>query len=113
MLLFNSHVHTSASPDCKELIENSCRAAVSAGLSGFAVTDHFTGSQYIQYNSYNLLKTSHKNAKRMAKEYEGKLDVLLGVELDEMLWHPEYISRVIASFDFDVILASVHRVKNP
>ena len=112
MQLFNSHVHTSASPDCKELIENTCRAAVAAGLSGFAVTDHFSGSQYIRYNSYNILKTSHKNARRMAKEYEGKLNVLLGVELDEMLWHPEYIARVISSFDFDVILASVHRVKN-
>ncbi len=112
MQLFNSHVHTNASPDCDEPIEASCLAALASGLSGIAICDHFSGSLYISYNSYNVLKTSNQNARRMAKEYEGRLTVLSGVELDEMLWSPDYINRVIDSFDLDVILASVHRVQN-
>ncbi len=111
MQLYNSHIHTDASPDCEESIQDICSAAYSAGLSGITITDHFSGSLYLTYNSYNVLKTSTANARLMAKEYEGKLTVLAGAELDEMLWSPEYVKRVISTFDFDVVLASVHRVR--
>ncbi len=112
MKLFNSHVHTSTSPDCRTSIEDICLAAFGANLSGIAITDHCSGSHYISYNSYDILKTSHKNVSRLAKEYEGKMEVLAGVEFEEMIWSPEYINRLIASSRFDVILASVHKVQN-
>ncbi len=111
MQIYNSHIHTSASPDCTEPIEAICRAAIDSRLAGIAITDHFSGSLYISYNSYNVLKTSHLNARAMAKKYFGKLEVLSGVEFDEMLWSPDYINRAISTFDLDVVLASVHRVK--
>ncbi len=111
MQLFNSHVHTSTSPDCHTSIEDICLAAFGAGFSGIAITDHCSGSHYISYNSYGILKESHKNVRRLAKEYQGKMDVLAGVEFEEMIWSPEYINRLIASSRFDVILASVHKVQ--
>ncbi len=112
MQIYNSHIHTEASPDCTEALEDICRSAVSSGISGISITDHCSGSLYILYNSYGVLKSSHQNAKRMAREYSGKLDILSGVEFDEMTWSPDYINRLIKTFDFDVILASVHRVQN-
>ncbi len=112
MQLFNSHIHTNTSPDCSSPIEDMCLAAFGAGFSGIAITDHCSGSHYISYNSYGILRDSHKNALRLAKEYEGKLEVLAGVEFEEMIWSPEYINRLIASSHFDVILASVHKVQN-
>ncbi len=112
MEIFNSHIHTAASPDCKENIEDICRTAVDLGISGIAITDHFSGSLYISYNSYDTLKTSYNNAQRMASEYRNQLIVLKGVEFDEMHWCPEYINRVISSFDLDVVLASVHRAQH-
>ncbi|MBR5154956.1 MAG: histidinol-phosphatase HisJ family protein [Clostridia bacterium] len=112
MQLFNSHVHTSTSPDCTAPIEDICLAAFGAGFSGIAITDHCSGSHYISYNSYDILKNSLRDVRRLAKEYQGKMEVLAGVEFEEIIWSPEYINRLIATSRFDVVLASVHKVQN-
>ncbi|MDO4743988.1 MAG: histidinol-phosphatase HisJ family protein [Clostridia bacterium] len=112
MRLFNSHTHTEHSADCTVPASDMCQSAVAAGLSGIAFCDHCHGRDYITYNTYDVLKYSHHDAHQLAKEYEGRLEVFAGAEFDEMLWSPEYINRLIDTFDFDVILASVHRVRN-
>lgn len=112
MRLFNSHIHTEHSADCSIPAEDMCQSAVSAGLSGIAICDHCHGCEYITYNTYDVLKSSHKDAYSLAKKYEGKLEVFAGAEFDEIIWSREYIDRLIDTFDFDVILASVHRVRN-
>lgn len=112
MRLFNSHTHTEHSADCNIPAEDMCQSAVSSGLSGIAFCDHCHGCQFITYNTYDVLKRSHKDAHRLAKKYEGKLEVFAGAEFDEILWSQDYINRLIDTFEFDVILASVHRVRN-
>jgi len=110
MKRYNSHIHTEVSPDCFESGASLAQAALSAGFDGISITDHCAGSNYISYNSYDLAKNTVKTAKALQKEYEGRLEVFKGIELEEMFWSPEYIQRIVDSFDFDIVLASVHKV---
>lgn len=110
MKRFNCHVHTDVSPDCFASGSSMAQAALSAGFDGISVTDHCSGSNYISYKSYDLAKNTIKTAKQLQKEYAGKLEVFKGIELEEMFWSPAYVQRIIDSMDFDIVLASVHKV---
>jgi histidinol-phosphatase (PHP family) len=112
MRLFNSHCHTHNSIDCAADPDEMCQAAVRAGVSGLAFCDHCHGGSFITYNTYDVLKKSHADAAKMATKYQDCLQVFKGAEFDEILWTPDYIDRLIKSFQFDIILASVHRIKN-
>ena len=112
MLLFNSHTHTESSLDCDVSAEQMCLAAIEAGLSGYSICDHCHSSDYITYSTYDVLKASYSDASRLKKKYHGKIEVFAGAEFDEILWHKEYTDRLISKFPLDIILASVHRVRN-
>lgn len=112
MRLFNSHTHTKNSLDCTASAEEMCQSAVNAKFSGIAICDHCHGSNYITYSTYDVLKASNRDARRMAEQYSGKLEVFAGAEFGEILWNPDYIQRLIDSFELDIVLASVHRVRN-
>ena len=112
MKLFNSHIHTRNSADTEASPHEMCQSAIQAGLSGIAFCDHCHGGNYITYSTYDVLKSSHRDAEHMAVQYQDRLQVFKGAEFDEILWTPEYINRLIDIFDFDIILASVHRVRN-
>ncbi|MBQ2932285.1 MAG: histidinol-phosphatase HisJ family protein [Clostridia bacterium] len=111
MKLFNTHTHTNNSVDCKALPIDMCKSAINAGLSGIAFCDHCHGGNYITHRTYSVLKGSMQDAKLMASQFEGSLEVLAGAEFDEILWSPEYINRLIESSPLDIVLASVHRVR--
>ena len=110
MKRFNCHIHTEVSPDCFASADSMAQAALAAGFDGISITDHCAGSNYISYRSYDLAKNTVKTAKQLQKDYAGRLEVFKGIELEEMFWNPAYVQRIIDSFDFDVILASVHKV---
>ncbi len=110
MDIYNSHTHTSASPDCTAPIRDMCRAAYQAGFMGLTITDHCCGSVPTRDESFDVVDKSFADSLGMQKEYEGKMEILRGVELDEMFWHPEFTQSIIDAYPFDVVLASVHKV---
>ncbi len=112
MQLFNSHTHTNHSLDCNVPAEEMCLVAIDAGLSGYSICDHCHGSDYITYNTYDVLKDSYADALRLKKLYSDKIEVLAGAEFGEILWHKNYIDRLTDAFPLDIVLASVHRVRN-
>ena len=112
MDIYNSHTHTSASPDCTTPIEDICAAAFEAGFKGLTISDHCCGSVPTREESFDVMEESVSSALRMQKEYKGRMEILIGTEIDEMFWYPQFTQSVIDSFPFDVILASVHKVKN-
>ncbi len=111
MKLFNSHTHTNISSDCTSLPEDMVKSAIDAGLRGISITDHCSASNYISYNTYAKAKKSTNLARRLNNKYSDKIQIFAGIEFEEMLWHPEYAKRVLDSLDFDVVLASVHKVQ--
>lgn len=112
MKIYNSHVHTNVSDDCFVSCDEMAAAAISAGASGISFTDHCIGSSFISRNAYTAAKASAKCARLAAEKYQGHIEIFAGIEFEEMRCCPEYAQRIIDTTDFDIILASVHRVLN-
>lgn len=112
MKLFNSHTHTKNSVDCNVTADEMCQSAISSGFSGLAFCDHCHGGSFITHSTYDVLTSSIKDARLMAEKYGNQLQVFAGAEFDEVLWSFDYIQRLIDRFDLDIVLASVHRVRN-
>ncbi len=111
MKIFNSHVHTSNSPDCHYSADVVAQAAYHAGVSGISITDHCSASNFISFDTYNIAKASVADAKRLKNQYNDQLEIFCGIEFDEMIWCSDYAKRIIESMDFDIVLASVHKVR--
>ena len=84
MNIYNSHTHTSASPDCTAPIEDICAAAFEAGFKGLTISDHCCGSVTTREESFDVMEESVSSAMRMQNEYKGRMEIFLGTEIDEM-----------------------------
>ena len=112
MKLYNSHIHTKNSPDGKYSAEDMANAAIANGLSGITVTDHCNIGTFISENIYDRIKSSVADTLEIRRLCSGRLEVGVGIEVGEAIWNREYTDRILASADFDAVLASVHCLKN-
>lgn len=110
-MMYNSHVHTDFSVDCTVPAAEMCGAAIQKGVSGIAITDHCNIAKCVSRNVYQTALHSAEKALELQKQYECALDIAVGIEIDEMIYKPDYAQRIIDAVDFDVVLASVHAVE--
>ena len=108
MLLFDSHIHTICSHDGKLTASEQAEASLKRGLDGICITDHFDAFAYNTDYDCSHIKESIEGAKKAEKEYEGKIEVMSGVELGDFLFGKEISVKCLNNFDFDFILCSVH-----
>lgn len=111
MKLFNCHSHTLFSHDGKGTPEENCITAEKRGLIGFAVTDHLDVEFSSDRSVFDGIEKSFCEAKQCQKKYNDSLVVACGVEIGEAIHNPAFAKRVIESFNWDVILGSVHAVR--
>ncbi len=110
-ILYESHSHT---PLCMHAIGNPSEYAAVAeqrGLRGLIVTCHnpmpngFSAQVRMredQFDEYcNLVEQTRI-------EWEGRVDVRLGLEADYFPGHEEYLDKQLTSADFQFVLGSVH-----
>lgn len=109
MQKYDLHMH-SLNSDGKFSVDDMCRAAIEAGVSGIAITDHADMNFYESRNTPQRIRTSVEDIRRAKKVYHGLLDVLCGVELGEYLYAPEKAREILTLADYDVVLCSVHLV---
>jgi histidinol-phosphatase (PHP family) len=108
--VFDYHVHSTYSVDCAVPMEASCRAAIAAGVTEIAFTDHLDhepadpGCGYYRPDDY--LRELDENRARFA----GELTVLRGVEIDFNDRIAEQVERFVASHgsEYDFVIGSVH-----
>lgn len=108
--MFNSHVHTNFSRDCKVPMEEMCIAAIEAGFSGLSITDHYNGDSCISDSSYTRVIKSVESARELNEKYEGKILILGGVEISDVLRKPDYTARFLKALRPDSVIFSVHNV---
>ncbi len=106
----NCHAHTSRSKDSQCGIRELCEEAVRQGMAGIAITDHCDIRYCRERDIYTPIGESVKDSRQMRREYRGKLKVFSGVEMGD-IWYPEEAARLTGSFDFDIVLGSVHAVR--
>lgn len=112
--MFDYHVHTEFSCDCATPMAVSCEAAIRAGVSEIAFTDHVDhqpsdpGIGYYRIDDYFR---SLEDARRM---FGDRLTILAGAEID---FHSDTYDAVHAFVDshldrYDFVIGSVHYAAN-
>ena len=106
------HTHTVWSPDSEAPMAAMCAAAERAGLYAMAVTDHVEMSAYREDGYDKALAGSYREAGEMQARCAGRLRIARGVELGEPLQGLELTEQLLADYDFDFVIGSLHNLKN-
>ncbi len=115
--LSDYHVHTSrcghAGGSSREFVE----AAISRGLSEIAFTDHIPHYFLAAEDHDPSLAMAEEDfegyvaeVRGLAREYRGRISVLLGLEADYAEGHEPGLASWLAKADWDLVLGSVHHV---
>ncbi len=106
------HTHSENSHDSKCKIEDMMHSQIEKGTNIFAVTDHFDAYSYNDYDIFTPIKSSFDTVKALNNQYYSKCLMLSGIEISEAFWFPEIYEKIKNYIDFDVIIGSVHCVRN-
>lgn len=108
--VFDYHVHSTFSVDCTIPIEASCRAAIAAGVTEIAITDHVdhvpADLGYGFYRPDDYLR----ELDRVRDLLSGELMVLRGLEVDYNDSTVEQVARFMGEYgrEYDFVIGSVH-----
>lgn len=123
------HTHTTFSPDGESTPEAMCKKAIELGLSAYAITDHCECSTWFEEEYYRNLGVpksedpfvvydykSHfykavENISKLKSQYEGKLNLICGIELGQATQGWEGAEEVAANKSLDFIIGSLHQIR--
>ena len=121
MFLSDLHMHTWLSLDGEEHVAALCEAAIRQGLGAIAITDHWdgfpAGRRDAGYAPHFMdsrdFWTLHGEALfpeicAAREAYQGRLQIVYGVELGQPQLNPEETRSFLSSHAFDFVLASQH-----
>ena len=117
MILCDVHTHSLHSFDAESSVDEMCRTAIERDLTYLAVTDHCE-AEYIccgedcEFGSFDrLIPQSIRDIHEAQRAFDGRLQVLCGLELGEPMHDLEQTKKALAYGDFDFVLASVHNLR--
>lgn len=108
--MFDYHVHSDYSVDCAIPMRVQCDAAIAAGVTEIAITDHLDHEPIDPGCGYYRVEDYLREVDQVKREYAGRLTVLAGAEID----YNERIAPQVQSFverygsEYDVVIGSVH-----
>lgn len=108
--LVDSHTHSKHSFDGTDSVESLCEAAQKQGLGGLCVTDHCDLGLYALEDWRQRLDASVAAVRGARKRYDGRLEVLAGIELGQPQEEPETADMVLGLQAFDFVIASLHNL---
>lgn len=107
-MLFDYHLHTDFSADCKMSMQKLCESAVDKNLDEIAITDHHDIDYKNDEIEFLLDKENYlKEIKKYQKKYEGKLIIKKGIEMG-LQSHIIQEANDFLTDDFDFIICSFH-----
>lgn len=106
--MFDYHVHTTQSADCSTHIEASCEAAILAGITEIAFTDHIEHEPAdMSYGMFDY--TTYMRDLESAREvYGDRLVILAGAEIDFNTRIAVEVEDFLGQHAFDFVIGSVH-----
>lgn len=114
---FDLHTHHFRCGHADGNIRDYVEAGIAAGLSVIGISDHtpyFGNPEEHPFPHIAMAKREFANyveeVLKLKQEYEGKIDVLLGIESDFFPAHAETYRQVLSQYPFDYIIGSVHSV---
>jgi histidinol-phosphatase (PHP family) len=108
--VFDYHVHSTYSVDCAIPMEASCRAAIAAGVTEIAITDHLDHVPADPGYGYYRPDDYLEEVQGVREAFAGELVVLRGVEVDFNVSTVELVERFISTYGqhYDYVIGSVH-----
>lgn len=106
--MLDYHVHTSFSEDSTASMQSQCEAAVARGIRQIAFTEHE------DYNPTDPTSFYFKHADYMAELqrcralFDGRLVIRAGIEISEPHRYPNACGPVLAEYEWDFVLGSLH-----
>lgn len=108
--MFDYHVHTEFSVDCATAMATSCAAAIDAGITEIAFTDHIDHQPNDYGFGYYRIDDYFRSLDDVRQEFSDRLTILAGAEID---FHTEtydavenWVTANLERYDFTI--GSVH-----
>lgn len=107
------HVHTDNSYDGNHSATFICEKAELLNLRAVAFTDHCEVDRCItDYPHERAVFQTYFEIAKVKSAFKGKLLVLNGIELGQPTYAPEIAERILSSQNFDVVIGSIHNLRN-
>lgn len=105
------HVHTNFSVDSDAIMEEQCRAAIAAGITEIAFTEHVDHDWCDQesIDHYNIV-AYRAEVDRCRELFAGQLQILQAAEVDWNHSIAKKVEQFVARNHFDFIIGSVHNL---
>ncbi len=118
-VLFDLHTHHDRCGHARGNIESYIEAAIEKGMTAVGISDHspyFAEEEDRPFPGVTMAKSEFEGyvqeVLQLKEKYNGKIDVLLGVEADFFPKHVEVYRRFLNKYPFDYIIGSVHFVED-
>ncbi len=111
MIQADVHMHTRFSTDSEACPRDMADEAVRRGLKTICFTDHFDKDD-LEWGEEGIFDVDAYFAEmqELQKEYAGKLNIRIGIELGLRTYLKEYYEELTKKYPFDFIIGSVHNV---
>ncbi|MCA9861507.1 MAG: histidinol-phosphatase HisJ family protein [Thermomicrobiales bacterium] len=108
--MFDYHVHSTYSVDCAIPMAQSCEAAIAAGVTEIAITDHVDHVPADLGFGFYRPEEYLRELDDVRERFAGRLTVLRGAEVDYNDSTVEDVSRFLDRYrdEYDFIIGSVH-----
>lgn len=106
--ILDSHVHTAFSFDGQDSLDQIFSAAVTRGVMGLAITDHYECNRVDELHCKKI-EDAMSLLPRYQDQYQGRLRITKGIELGQPQAAPDEADAVLRRHpDLDVVLGSIH-----
>jgi histidinol-phosphatase (PHP family) len=108
--VFDYHVHTEFSVDCTVPMADSCRAAIAAGVTEIAFTDHVDHQPSDMGYGYYRAEDYFRSLEKVRAEFGNRLTILAGAEIDFHTDTADAVEGFVGQYgrEYDFVIGSVH-----
>ena len=108
--MFDYHVHSQASSDCNTPMAASCEAAIAAGITEIAFTDHVEHQTADEGYGYYDIDAYFRTLESSRATFGDRLTILAGAEIDFHSDTAEQVEKWISANGqrYDFVIGSVH-----
>ena len=108
--MFDYHVHTQFSVDCAIPMRTQCEAAIQAGVTEIAFTDHVDHEPADLGFGYYRPEAYLAAVEEVRREFAGRLTILAGAEVDFNEGIAPAVERFLGEWGrrYDIVIGSVH-----
>jgi histidinol-phosphatase (PHP family) len=107
-IVLDYHVHTEFSIDCKIPMAEQCKAAIAAGVTEIAFTDHIDHEPADPGLNYWRAEAYFASLEACRRMFGDQLTILAGAEVDFNERIVDQVDRFLGQHEFDFVIGSVH-----